>query len=688
MLNSLSLTNFQRHEKFSHSFHPGLTLCVGPNWVGKSSLMRGILYALFGTSAVPVKAANLTTRGQKGMEAVVSFTAAGQNYEVRRGRNTAELRRAGEVVASGQNPVTAMVESLIGDAKSFLTFQTARQGEAAGLLTLGAAKLAQHIDTVTGASTVDTVLERCRQERSALGNAAEKAAEAETALEMAETECRELTAHLDALKAELAQAEAEARSLSETASEAQKGWETRRRRLEQAKLFEQQGREMAGQIVACEDRLRAAQDALRDNPVANVPTLYERLTYLLGAFRAYTEHEAAKSAWAARFAEADGKLAELRKKLPAEELPDLDELVKRATQAAAAAEVARLTALKEMCALPEEVCYACGRPFEVHDLDMRRANLAEAEQAYAERAREAEQTQQAYEAAKTLHTRRKMVQDRMREHQQVRDATPRWEPRQEVTAAEISAAQHAYETAIERNAIYGRAASEAEQAERELMTLRAVLSSRQPPIPTTEQEVDSALHHYQTTYQAYSEHDKVLAELRTQGRLQAETLRRAKDTLKEAKHAHALLTGKATRDRLLAKLAKYLRDSRDRFTHQTWVGLLNYASTFVSDASGGAITALRRDPQGEFTYVEDGDERPLELASGQQLAILGVAIKLALAAAVGSRFEVLLLDEVAAAASDENALLLTTCLAKTGQQVLLVSHREADAAVANDVIAL
>jgi DNA repair exonuclease SbcCD ATPase subunit len=143
-----------------------------------------------------------------------------------------------------------------------------------------------------------------------------------------------------------------------------------------------------------------------------------------------------------------------------------------------------------------------------------------------------------------------------------------------------------------------------------------------------------------------------------------------------------------TADRLLAKLAKYLRDSRDRFTHQTWVGLLNYASTFVSDASGGAITALRRDPQGEFTYVEDGDERPLELASGQQLAILGVAIKLALAAAVGSRFEVLLLDEVAAAASDENALLLTTCLAKTGQQVLLVSHREADAAVANDVIAL
>ena len=113
-----------------------------------------------------------------------------------------------------------------------------------------------------------------------------------------------------------------------------------------------------------------------------------------------------------------------------------------------------------------------------------------------------------------------------------------------------------------------------------------------------------------------------------------------------------------------------------------------YASTFVQEASGGALTELRRTAGGEFTYVEDGEELPLELASGQQLAILGVAAKLALAAAVGSSFEVLLLDEVSAAASDDNALQLATCLARTGQQILLVSHRDADAAVAADVVSL
>ena len=148
------------------------------------------------------------------------------------------------------------------------------------------------------------------------------------------------------------------------------------------------------------------------------------------------------------------------------------------------------------------------------------------------------------------------------------------------------------------------------------------------------------------------------------------------------------LQQQAQRSERLTQLMKYLRDSRERFTTHAWANLLAYASTFVQEASGGALTELRRTAGGEFTYVEDGEELPLELASGQQLAILGVAAKLALAAAVGSSFEVLLLDEVSAAASDDNALQLATCLARTGQQILLVSHRDADAAVAGDVIAL
>lgn len=87
-----------------------------------------MLYALFGTSAVNVKAGNLVSRNNPGMEVSLAFQVGEQHYRVVRGPKKAELHQDSALVASGQNPVTAMIESLIGDAKSFLTFQTARQG--------------------------------------------------------------------------------------------------------------------------------------------------------------------------------------------------------------------------------------------------------------------------------------------------------------------------------------------------------------------------------------------------------------------------------------------------------------------------------------------------------------------------------------------------------------------------------
>jgi DNA repair exonuclease SbcCD ATPase subunit len=134
------------------------------------------------------------------------------------------------------------------------------------------------------------------------------------------------------------------------------------------------------------------------------------------------------------------------------------------------------------------------------------------------------------------------------------------------------------------------------------------------------------------------------------------------------------------------ELEGYLKTNRDRYLNDVWNSVLSYASSFVRQATSGGITEIRRGVVGGFLYVEEGHQMPMHLASGMQKAILGMGLKLALGAALGGGRRLLLLDEVTAAAKDENSLLVCGLLAQYPGQVLMVSHRTADTAVADNVI--
>ena len=97
------------------------------------------------------------------------------------------------------------------------------------------------------------------------------------------------------------------------------------------------------------------------------------------------------------------------------------------------------------------------------------------------------------------------------------------------------------------------------------------------------------------------------------------------------------------------------------------------------------MTQFLRD-EGGFKYVENDAAMPVECASGMQTAILGVALKLALGAALGVKSPLLMLDEVTAAGSPENSAVFVGLLREQAGQVLLVTHREADAALADWVV--
>ena len=689
MLNTLTLTHFQKHAHLTHTFKPGLTLVTGPNWSGKTTILRAVLYALFGTSAVNVKAGNLVSRSNTGMEVSLAFQVGEQHYRVVWGPKKAELHQDSALVASGQNPVTAMIESLIGDAKSFLTFQTARQGEASGLLTLGAAKLAQHIDTVTGVDTVDQVLERAKAARDALAAVPQLVADAEREQQEYQNRLDALTLEVAPLQAELdAQRTSMRTALAET-TQAQKKWECVSAGLAAYRDYQSAQDTLTQQLHAADTARLQAQTELQRLPEQDVTALYQRVSAMQAAVQAHAVTAHAWQSWQTQHEALAGRLEGLQAQSLNEVLPDLGEARERAEAAERDWQAALDAFSQAQQSLTLAACATCGRPFADHDVEAAHARLAAARLHVELQQPITDSVRVAYQHLQQQHTARNQHLGQiglMRE--QLRQLHRPEEPGTAPDGSWLTDAQSQYQEAVRNQAARAHALKDLQAAEAAVSYASEHLAALVRQGEVTQSQVDQALREYHTAYGAYQTAEQAVADTQRQCHVLDLDLSGTQTALDRAAARLAPLQQQAQRSERLTQLMKYLRDSRERFTTHAWANLLAYASTFVQEASGGALTELRRTAGGEFTYVEDGEELPLELASGQQLAILGVAAKLALAAAVGSSFEVLLLDEVSAAASDDNALQLATCLARTGQQILLVSHRDADAAVAGDVIAL
>ena len=84
MINKLVLTNFQKHEDLTVDFTSGLNAIRGANENGKSSLMRGIAYAFFGSRALPMSLEETVTWGKPvaSLKVELTFTHAGNQFTI------------------------------------------------------------------------------------------------------------------------------------------------------------------------------------------------------------------------------------------------------------------------------------------------------------------------------------------------------------------------------------------------------------------------------------------------------------------------------------------------------------------------------------------------------------------------------------------------------------------------------
>lgn len=704
MITHLVAKDFQKHEHLDLDFSKGgLTLICGENWAGKTTILRAILYGLFGPSGMPGGAKAAQRKGCPTKPVVEVQFKLGHNYRVRRSASVTRLWRGEEMIANGTRPVNDSIRELLGmDAQTFAILKVAPQEEAGVILTLGSEKLGGLINQITGVTLVDTVIEKASHEGS-VARSMRAQTETEDPVPLKEQVVvlvRDLKNHytaVEGLQLHLAGQDDKIERKGKVFRDFFERWNKKALALQEKHMLE-------GKLGGLKDQL------IRVSSYEHMPDrvmLRRQVDTLQSGYDGEVSRGTQRKETGNRVIALREQKSELEKKIEehVEEfvngvpLPQEQEKARRLQNEAYARALAAFNDAKQLTKLVDDsVCPTCRRPFEEADpvvlgkrLEKAVEYSAKCSKSYEEHSAKVNEGDrmialwgQHLERARVLdevtEAHDKLVKEMLEIPQlddgnftQLKDALH--EAREELQIAEIKYASNL--RAQEQLANLSAAVTETETK------LAARIKDEDP---VTEEDVAEQR---RLLEEMRAEHQRLQVQHeRDQGRYREMYARyeALNARYRAAVDAEAKLGKLKRRSDLCAKLAKYLRTNRDRFTKEVWEALLVSASSFAQLATEGKIQSVSRTGNGTFEYVEEGHKMSVEAASGVQRAILGVGVRLAIAEALRSPVDFLLLDEVTAGATDEVSLSMARTLGHAQQQVLMVTHRHSDAAAASAVI--
>ncbi|MFB6096659.1 MAG: DNA double-strand break repair ATPase Rad50 [Haloferacaceae archaeon] len=207
------LRNFKPYEDTDLELTDGVTVIHGLNGSGKSSLLEGCFFALYGAKALDGTLEDVVTNGAEETEVELWFTHDGGDYHIyRRIRWTGERPQTAECTlegpeetADGARDVRAFVTRLLRmDAEAFVNCAYVRQGEVNKLINASPAERQKMIDDLLQLGKLEDYRERAREARlgveDVLGNERGRLEELDD--QIAEKEARNLHARLNDLESE------------------------------------------------------------------------------------------------------------------------------------------------------------------------------------------------------------------------------------------------------------------------------------------------------------------------------------------------------------------------------------------------------------------------------------------------------------------------------------------------------
>jgi exonuclease SbcC len=168
IIESLKLKNFKSHQNTEIEFNTGISIIMGDNGAGKSSILEAVSFALFKQHSgkkieqlIRIDSKNKT--GHK-MSVELEFSSNGRTYRVLRERSKSSSRAKIEIkegegyqpLSSGDKQVTDDVQSLLEmDGDLFLNAVYVRQGEIANLVDKTPAEKKQVIGKLLGIESLE-----------------------------------------------------------------------------------------------------------------------------------------------------------------------------------------------------------------------------------------------------------------------------------------------------------------------------------------------------------------------------------------------------------------------------------------------------------------------------------------------------------------------------------------------------
>lgn len=715
MLHSVSLRNFKKHRSLDVAFDGGVTSVIGDNAIGKSCLLKAIMFALGGARGAG-SAANLwnwDAEGQKSVALKLTLPKHGRVTITRTSGGAKVLGEAGELLASGNAAVTKFIEDSLGLAISELRpLCYSPQGETQGILTMGPTALQQKVEGMSGIAVVDQVLGRLSQDLSRMegrleglqGEGVEEAKEEvrrcegflathQGVLGYSKQEVERLEGEIDGLRKSISTAEAvEAKREALAKSLMREDATARRLSEELVKLNEE-----LGQLPSVDlERISTDQEFLQDlrklerelrDTSTKVDHLRHRREKLVGLIRAtgtaMEKHEEAEQ----RLLSLEPALDALQKEVSSKhrDWEDLSKALSRGKEE-----------------LKNAVCQSCNRPFTEGGLSTLKDNIEQVAQRKEEAKKLVDDASARLDKLKrAVSSARSELNPGMAENlafhqkellavdielnelgvvpqgalERTEKRIEEWEGIVKKWLDDLNKVKQKEEAIRVHDELYKRA--------RESWTvLRGELYS----LPDADMSAAKAL---------LAQKKELLNEARQRLSVWETSIRQAEVELKAAiKQVEQLERVKAERadveesKALAGQLQSYLRKNRSSFGEGLWGSLLQYASALISNTTSGRLTELSRSKDGEFYIREEGRAVPVSDSSGAQRSIIGLALRIAMTKTFYGNGLFLLLDEPTADARDNTAAAVAGMLQSLNMQVISVTHRTGDAVNAGQIIEL